>query len=495
MRRTRLSSLAAASLAALFVFTGTLPASATASEWGSPVTLSEAGQSAINPQLVTDGTTITAVWTRSDGSIYRVQASTSVDGGLTWSTPANLSEAGQGTDSPQLVTDGATTTVIWLADDGVNYRIQAASSNDGGLNWSTPATLSEAGESATHPQLVTNGTTLTATWLRLDGSNRRVEVASSIDDGLTWGDPLPLSEAGQDASEPRLVTDGLTVTATWRRSDGSNNRIQASSSVDGGLTWSTPATLSEAGAAAGTSRLVTDGTTITASWSRSDGSNNRIQAASSVDGGLSWSTPATLSEAGESAYEPQLVTDDTTITATWYRSDGSNDRIETASSVDGGLTWSTPRLLSEAGGSVFNPQLVTDGTTITATWGRSDGSNDRIQVSSSVDSGLTWSTPATLSDAGGSAYNPQLITDGTTITVIWFRYDGSKYLVQAASTVPIDEPTEPEVPLVDEPAEPGEPELAATGANEALATGLLASGLLLAGGALVVARVRGRRTA
>jgi hypothetical protein len=230
---------------------------------------------------------------------------------------------------------------------------------------------------------------------------------------------------------------------------------------------------------------VTDGTTVTAVWVGNDGINNRIQAASSDDGGLTWSTPETISEAGAAANKPMLVTDGTTITATWYRNDDINDRIQAASSVDGGLTWSTPATLSEAGGMAFFPQLVTDGTTIRVAWSGENGSGYLISVASSVDGGLTWSTPESISEAGQNALYPQLVTDGTATTVAWHRFDSSNNRVQAASLMA----------LVDEPAEPAEPILAATGTKEALAMGLLAGGLLLAGGILTAARLHGRRTA
>ncbi len=485
MRRTRLSSLAVAGLATIFVLTGTLAAVAAAGQWSTPVTLSDAGAAAESPQLVTDGTTITATWYRSDGINIRIQAASSDDAGLTWSTPATLSDAGGDAYAARLVTNGTTVTAIWFRNDGSNNRIQAAASDDAGFTWSTPVTISDAGGAALFPQLVTNGTTITATWYRNDGSNNRIQAASSVDGGLTWSTPETISEAGGDANRPQLVSDGTTITATWFRNDGINNRIQAASSDDGGLTWSTPETISEAGTYAVSPQLVTDGTTVTAVWVGNDGINNRIQAASSDDGGLTWSTPETISEAGAAANKPMLVTDGTTITATWYRNDDINDRIQAASSVDGGLTWSTPATLSEAGGMAFFPQLVTDGTTIRVAWSGENGSGYLISVASSVDGGLTWSTPESISEAGQNALYPQLVTDGTATTVAWHRFDSSNNRVQAASLMA----------LVDEPAEPAEPILAATGTKEALAMGLLAGGLLLAGGILTAARLHGRRTA
>ena len=86
--------------------------------------------------------------------------------------------------------------------------------------------------------------------------------------------------------------------------------------------------------------------------------------------------------------------------------------------------------------------MSADGRTQAVTWRRSGGANQRVQVASSSDYGVTWSTPQTLSDAGQNAVYPEVAmsADGTTQTVTWERYDGSSYRVQVSvadsSTVP-----------------------------------------------------------
>jgi LPXTG-motif cell wall-anchored protein len=476
------SCLIAVAVSAVLVSSSASAANADTGSWSTPATLSAAGSDASGPQLVTDGSTITVIWSRYDGSNNRIQTATSTDAGTTWSTPLDISTAGGNAFNPQLVTDGSTITATWYRSDGSNNRIQTATSTDTGTTWSTPATLSAAGSDASGPQLVTDGRTITVIWYRSDGSNNRIQTATSTDTGTTWSTPLDLSTAGGNAFNPQLVTDGSTITAIWYRSDGSNNRIQAATSTDTGTTWSTPATLSAAGGNASGPQLVTDGSTITATWYRHD-SRKRIQVATSTDAGTTWSTPLDLSTAGGNAFNPQLVTDGSTITVIWYRSDGSNNRIQTAISTDTGTTWSTPLDLSTAGGNASGPQLVTDGSTITVIWSRYDGSNNRIQTATSTDAGTTWSTPLDLSTAGGNAFNPQLVTDGSTITATWYRSDGSNNRIQTSSfTADAVQP-----PDAVQPAD----ELPATGPADTLAPSLLAGGLLVSGAiALLMSRRR-----
>ena len=149
-----------------------------------------------------------------------------------------------------------------------------------------------------------------------------------------------------------------------------------------------------------------------------------------------WTTPVDVSAAGGSTSSPQIVAaPNNTLTAIWSRSDGANELIQTSTSSDAGATWSTPSTLSAAGGNAYSPQIVADSNnTLTAIWNRSDGTNFRIQTSTSSDAGATWSTPSTLSAAGGSTSSPQIVADSNnTLTAIWSRYDGANYIIQSST--------------------------------------------------------------
>ena len=386
--------------------------------WSVPVPVSDSSGQAGYPQIVTDGTTITSVWSRNDGSDQVIEASSSTDGGLTWTLPEALSDSGQNAYEPQVTTSGGIITAVWYRSDGTYDRAQASSSSDGGVTWTSPANLSDTGAGAAGVQVVSTGTAIVATWSRYDGSYSRIQSAQSTDAGATWSSAIDVSLTGGDAYEPQLVTDGSLVTATWYRFDGANDRIQVATSADGGASWTTPLTLSAAGqSAGGPPELATDGSTITAAWYRSDGARYRVEVSSSTDGGATWTTPQILSAAGENASGPQVVTDGNTITATWYRSDGSTRRVQASSSTDGGTTWSSPVNISTLGQEAFTPQIVVGNTITTVTW--LNGTTSQVQVSWSLDNGGSWSTPVNLSTSGPFASRPQLATDGATITVVW----------------------------------------------------------------------------
>jgi len=392
-----------------------------------PINIAESPAELRNAQVVTDGDTITAIWYGFDGTDYRVQTSFSTDAGANWSFPLTISAAGQSATDPQLVTNGTTITAVWSRFEvrGSANVIQSSFSVNGGASWSTPRIISGFGGGAVNPQLVTNGTTVTAVW----AAGPLVLAASSIDGGITWSIPATLSTNGTAGSLPQLVIRGATTTAVWV-SDIGSRRVQTSSSTDGGVTWSAPTTLSSASGNENRPQLVSDSARVTAIWERNNGSINLIQAASSTNGGTTWSTPVTLSRATANASRPHLVTNGATITAAWV----AESVVQAASSTNGGTTWSTPADLFSAGVlDADRPRLVTDGTTITAVWVRSDGFTVYMQTAFSKNGGATWSNPVKLSDDDPSGSPPQLATDGNTVTTVWTLFDNTTFRIQASS--------------------------------------------------------------
>ena len=271
-------------------------------------------------------------------------------------------------------------------------------------SWSTPVDLSENTQDALEPQIVAApNNTLTAIWLRYNGTMTVIQTRSSSDGGATWSSPtVDLSDDTQDADSPQIVAaPNNTLTAIWRRSNGTKNVIQTRTSSDAGATWSTVVDLSDdTQDASGPQIAAAPNNTLTAIWRRTNGSNTIVQTRTSTDAGATWSSAVDLSAAGEDARDPQIVADsDNTLTAIWRRGDGSNTIVQTRTSTDAGATWSTVVDLSENTQDASQPQIVAaPNNTLTAIWRRSNGSEDIIQSSSLAPSSSASSSSS--ADAG-----------------------------------------------------------------------------------------------
>ena len=154
----------------------------------------------------------------------------------------------------------------------------------------------------------------------------------------------------------------------------------------------------------------------------------------------SWITPVDLSATGQNADNPQIVAaPNNTLTAIWYRYDGSNDIIQTRSSTDGGATWSSVVDLSATGPT--RPESADRGGPEQHPYRHlAEVRRVKIHYSNQLQHGwwchlgrVSWISPQPDNTPGG----PQIVAaPNNTLTAIWGRSDGSKYIIQSSSLAP-----------------------------------------------------------
>lgn len=209
----------------------------------SAINISDPGQDGFEPQVVVDASgNVIAVWTRSDGTNLRIQSATRTASGP-WSAAQTLSDPGNHASSPQIAIDPSGNAVaVWTRSDGTNGRIQAAYRPAGG-SFGTPATISDSGQDASAPDVsMDNSGRAVIVWARYDatppaGKLRVQSVIRNAGTGGTFGTIQTLSDPGQDtfdvhtAAGPSIDNNAVVV---WTRSDGSNFRVQSSRRRDPG---------------------------------------------------------------------------------------------------------------------------------------------------------------------------------------------------------------------------------------------------------------------
>jgi hypothetical protein len=195
--------------------------------------VSDPGQDGFESEVAQDGAgNVYAVWTRSDGANFRIQYATRTPAGA-WSTPVTLSDAGQGASGPIISSDPAGNAVAaWTRSDGTNLRIQASFKPAGGA-FAAPVTVSAAAGDATAPDVSMDSTGKgLLVWTRFDGTKLRVQAAiRSAGAGGSVGATTTLSASGQDGFEPRAEAGpdaDNNASICWTRSDGANLRVQCS---------------------------------------------------------------------------------------------------------------------------------------------------------------------------------------------------------------------------------------------------------------------------
>lgn len=469
MARTALAVIVAAVLTVALA----TPAHAADGTWGPAIDLSGVGVSASYPQIVTaaDGS-IVAIWSGDDGGGRVAQIARSADAGSTWSAPLTIS----GTDAsflPQIaLSDDGTITATW-ARNGI---VQASSSYDNGVTWSVPIDVSAAGGSPSNPQIFADGGTTAIAWELRVGMNTVVQSSASVDSGVSWSAPVTLSVPAQvvDSNDVVVAADG-TIFVTWTFDDFSGRRVQISRSTDDGATFSAPVDLSAAAGGAFNPRMaVAPNGTVIVTWQRYGVVSSVIETSRSVDGGATWSPPVTLSVDGVDSYNARIaIAPDGTIAVAWERGNGGVERIvQVATSTDSGASFGAPVDLSAVGVYSDVPAIAAapDGT-FTVAWERDIAGGSVVEVSTLV--GATWSAPLQLSVSSGYVYEVQLaVAANSAVTAVWQHDDNAGSTTVQASTLTVAA------------AAAG----LAAGGTDALPLGLAAVGLLALGGALVLRR-------
>src|SRR6266545_3462782 len=211
--------------------------------------------------------------TLAAGSSGAVLVSRSTDGGNTWAAPVALISDGSAffNDKESITADPADARLVYAVwdrltaqGDGPTYFSRTT---DGGVSWEAPRAIFDPGapnQTINNQLVVLPDGTLVVFFTRFDatptgGTAATLAVIRSLDKGITWSMPITVSAvqsvgardpethaAIRDAANLGSIASGPhgELVAVWqdsRFSGGLRDGIALSRSVDGGLTWSTPA--------------------------------------------------------------------------------------------------------------------------------------------------------------------------------------------------------------------------------------------------------------
>jgi Glycosyl hydrolase family 26 len=360
--------------------------------------------------------------------------------------PTGTTEATQPTDifvpaevptAPDVaVAADGTATVVWSARTNGRFTVYMRHIGPDGTGPATP--LSEPSQDALAPQVaVAPDGTATVVWIRSDGSSFVVQARRVGPDGTLAAATETLSETGRDAADPQVDVGGDgTATVVWKRFDGSRYLVEERRLTAAGALLPAAASnvLSEPGQDAVEPAVAAapDGGAAVV-WSRYDGTHSIVQARRIDPSGSPAATTAGLSAAGQSAVQPQVaVAPGGAATVVWTRFDGSHWVIQKQRLAVAGAPEGVVANLSNPTGNAAEPQLAVGGDgKVTVVWDRYDGSSFVVQARRIDAAGAVAANTLNLSATGRDAGEPQVdVSPNGTATVLWSRFDGSNFIVQ-----------------------------------------------------------------
>jgi hypothetical protein len=338
-----------------------------------------------------------------------------------WSTPATISTTGVTASDPKVVIDvNGNATAVW-----VESNLVKASSQPAGMSWSAPTTLSGTGASSPKLGIDSSGN-VTAIWVESGVVN-----SATLPFGGSWSSETAISGSG--ASSPALAVDASgNAVAVWVR----GGFIESSTHLFGG-SWGLVSQLTTNTSSSPQVAIGNNGTVVAVWHSTIAGANIVVSAVSPIAG--SWSSAVNIIAATPAFSHdfPRIAVDaNGNATAVWIRYNLSNSvyqniGILAASLPVGSSSWAIPSLLTNGGETltITNNTLrvaVDGGGNTIAVWNMSyDGSTYNVESSSKLLGG-SWSSLFQLQGGELYAYQVDVAANNALgdALVVYMLFDG-----------------------------------------------------------------------
>jgi hypothetical protein len=312
--------------------------------------------------------------------------------------------------------------IAWLdSASGILFR----RSTDGGRTFSTAKAIPGSTGASFQPQMIVDASGgIDIVWT---GAGGTTVLFSRSTDGITFStSPILVAQnlGGVLISAPHIGLDSNGGTnIVWGQTDEYFSR-----SSDSGATFSTPAKLSTAAGNISASRIAAGSTgNLYVVWSdeqnRASTGNCNEFFSRSLDKGVTFSTPVSIYNVGCSHDNMQVSVDPFDTILFFWSNDIPFKDVLVSRSTDSGSTFTTP--ISPAQGATVSLQgtIYKDGN-IYVVWAGDPTASTGIYFSGSIDHGVTFATPRLLSFAGAAGTvppaSPQIAVDAAgNIYVIW----------------------------------------------------------------------------
>jgi hypothetical protein len=244
-----------------------------------------------------NGTIVHAAWVAAipppaPSNTQAIQTSVSSNAGGNWAGAKTLSSTSGSASSPRLTTstDGSRATAVWANGTTVPQRIDGSYTSNSGQNWASAQTINTPNSAAFPAELASsaNGIDVAATWEQWDANTKRIiRVATSTNGGATWSPIRSLSPDGIDSSSANIFSSATLgrLAVVWGDPNGAYVRVRPDGASDwnptikiGGRSDQQQVTGSE------------NGNTLAVVWRSIP--DLALMAATSTDGGITWTTQA-----------------------------------------------------------------------------------------------------------------------------------------------------------------------------------------------------------
>jgi flagellar hook assembly protein FlgD len=247
------------------------------------------GYSTFPSVIVGQNGTVHVSWQDTEYGASEIVYAKSTDGGLTFSTPVNVSNDEAASVKVDMVMDAA--GVLWMvwSDDSAMWL---AKSTDGGNTFSKQAVVSAAaGKAPIGPKITIAGGTMHLTYqqsISLDLTH--IMYLRSTDGGASFSTPVALTAVAGEATLPSVAADNAgNVYVAWQLRQGDERDVHMARSSDFGATFSASSNITNnSGISIGADLFVDAAGTLYMVWQDTTPGNYEAMFMKSTDHGASF---------------------------------------------------------------------------------------------------------------------------------------------------------------------------------------------------------------
>jgi len=194
--------------------------------FSAPINVSNNTKPSINAGIIASGNTIHLTWNQRILDSSDIFYAKSIDNGNTFSAPINLSnssEFSQTVRDSQIAVSGNNVLIVWWEELEQDSDVFFIKSVDGGLNFSKPINLSQTSAKSIFPQIISNEENVYVLWHDYAHGNGDIFLRESTDSGATFGSIRNLSNDEGESNifilGPQIFLSENKVYTVWQNKD------------------------------------------------------------------------------------------------------------------------------------------------------------------------------------------------------------------------------------------------------------------------------------
>ncbi len=283
--------------------------------------------------------------------------------------------------------------------------------------------VSSPSSNSTLPQLIVSGNNVYVGWVDNAAGKFGVMFAKSNDGGSSFGKEINLGNIDSGAPDNLKIAESQgKIYALWQSFLANKSSVAFAKSNDNGTTFISPIEINNNSKDSSFPQLAVSDNHVYAVWlERTLDDVTNVVFTKSDDGGTTFSAPIAITNhvSGNSGI-PKIVAYGNNVYLMWEDNRAKNYDVFLSSSNDSGNTFSSiPTNISNNVGDSGAPQMIVDGNTIYAVWMDDTPGNFDILFSKSTDGGATFAKPINVSGNLQDSGYPQFTVVGNNIYVAW----------------------------------------------------------------------------